>query len=86
MNRGMKIFLMVVVLSILSSFFVGLLNRGSTGIFGQEALGLLKIEGVIVDVDWYMEQVPDYPVEYPQRLLPLRFHLSPLQHLHYSDD
>ncbi|TNF49922.1 signal peptide peptidase SppA, partial [bacterium] len=57
MSRGLKVFFVIMGLSILSAFLIGLLNRSSPGVFGKEALGLLKIEGVIDDVEWYMEQV-----------------------------
>lgn len=72
MSRGMKIFLLIIVLSILSSFTLGLLNRGAAGIFGQEALGLLKVEGVIVDVDWYMEQVESLRIDKSVKAVVLR--------------
>jgi len=66
---------------------VGLLNRGSTGIFGQEALGLLKIEGVIVDVDWYMEQVESLRLDNSVRAVVLRINspggaVAPTQELY----
>ncbi len=87
MSRGMKVFAVVIGLSILSAFLMGLLSRSSSGIFGKEALGLLKIEGIIVDVDWYMEQVKSLRENQSVRAVVLRINspggaVAPTQELY----
>jgi len=87
MSRTMKIFGLIIGLSILSAFLMGLLNRGSSGIFADDTLGLLKVEGVIVDVDWYMEQVEILRLDSSVRAVVLRINspggaVAPTQELY----
>ncbi len=57
MSRGLKIVVLISIISVAVAFAFGLSNRGGKYLIPREALGLLRVEGAIVDVDWYMDQV-----------------------------
>ena len=42
------------------SFVLGIFHRDLPDVFAGNTLGLLRVEGVITDVDWYMEQVNSF--------------------------
>ncbi len=57
MNRAKKLFILVVISSLVLAFLAGVFKRFRPGVPGREALALLRIQGPILDVRWYIEEV-----------------------------
>ena len=57
MSRGAKIVIGISITAVVAAFVFGLITRMGPGTIGGDTLGLLRVDGVIRDVDWYMEQV-----------------------------
>lgn len=60
MSKGLKTIILVAALVIIMAFVVGIFHRDFPDAFAGDTLGLLRVEGVITDVDWYMEQVKSF--------------------------
>lgn len=60
MSKGTRALLIISGVIVLVAFIAGLANRLSPEIFTPDSIGLLRVEGVIMDVDWYMEQVQSF--------------------------
>ncbi|NOY85940.1 MAG: signal peptide peptidase SppA [Deltaproteobacteria bacterium] len=60
MSRGLKIIILVTIAVIVMAFVLGIFHRDLPDVFAGNTLGLLRVEGVITDVDWYMEQVNSF--------------------------
>ena len=56
MKRGHKIFLSIFVVTLAAAFMLGLADRFDADFLGGDTIGVLRIEGPIIDVTWYMEQ------------------------------
>ncbi|MFV2082716.1 MAG: signal peptide peptidase SppA [bacterium] len=57
MSKGTRIIVILSGIIILAAFTAGILSRIKPDLFTPESIGLLRVEGVIIDVDWYIEQV-----------------------------
>ncbi len=57
MSKGTRIIVIFSGFIILAAFTAGILSRIKPGLFTPDSIGLLRVEGVIIDVDWYIEQV-----------------------------
>jgi protease-4 len=57
MKRGHKIFLLVTLILIAAAFILGRMDRYGPDAFNGDNIALLRVEGPILDVDWYIEQV-----------------------------
>jgi len=60
MSKGTRIIIILSGLIILAAFATGMLSRIKPDLFTPESIGLLRVEGVIIDVDWYIEQVHSF--------------------------
>ena len=60
MSRGLKIIILVTIAVVVMAFVLGIFHRDLPDVFAGNTLGLLRVEGVITDVDWYMEQVNSF--------------------------
>ncbi len=60
MSRGTRVLVIVSGVIILAAFMAGIVNRINPELFTPDSIGLLRIEGVIVNVDWYMDQVQSF--------------------------
>lgn len=59
MKRGHKIFLVIALVLLLVVFLVGKAHKYGSDVFDGDTIALLRVEGAIIDVRWYMEQVRD---------------------------
>ena len=59
MKRGHKIFLVITLLLVAAAFFLGRSERYGSDMFDGDTIALLRVEGPIIDVRWYMDQVRD---------------------------
>lgn len=87
MSRGVKAIVFIAIVSVAVAFAVGLSGRGRLDLFPSEALGVLRIEGAILDVDWYMEQVEVLRSDHSVKAVVLRIDspggaIAPTQELH----
>ncbi len=57
MSKGTRIIVILSGFIILAAFAFGILSRIKPDYFAPKSIGLLRVEGVIIDVDWYIEQV-----------------------------
>lgn len=60
MSKGTRIIIILSGLIILAAFAIGMLSRIKPNLFTPDSIGLLRVEGVIIDVDWYIEQVHSF--------------------------
>jgi len=60
MRRGHKIFIIVSLLLVALAFVFGRTERYGPNGFGGDTIALLRIQGPIIDVQWYMDQVRDF--------------------------
>lgn len=60
MKRGHKIFIVITLMLLLVVFIVGKMDRYGSDMFNGETIALLRVEGAIIDVRWYMEQVRNF--------------------------
>jgi protease-4 len=65
MNNSFKVFLAVVGFVVVGALALGLITRFSGDILDEDTIAVLRIEGPIINVDWYMEQV-EYLRDSPQ--------------------
>ena len=59
MKRGHKIFIVMTLILLGAAFIIGRSDRFGAGGFNSDTIALLRVEGPIVDVRWYLEQVRD---------------------------
>ncbi len=59
MKRGHKIFIVVTLVLIAVAFYIGRVNRFGPDAFSGDTIALLRVEGPIIDVRWYLDQVKD---------------------------
>jgi protease-4 len=59
MKRGHKIFLVITLLLLGAAFLIGRSDRFGADRSGDDTIALLRIEGPIIDVRWYLDQVRD---------------------------
>ena len=59
MKRGHKIFIIITLILLAAAFIVGRTDRYGPDVFDGDTLALLRVEGPIIDVRWYMDQVRD---------------------------
>ncbi len=59
MKRGHKIFIIITLVLLTVAFIVGRTDRYGPSMFDGDTIALLRVEGPIIDVRWYMEQVHD---------------------------
>jgi protease-4 len=57
MTRGHKYFILIVVIAIVLAFAAGVARRLGGDEFGKSSIALLRVEGPIIDVTWYLEEV-----------------------------
>lgn len=57
MRRGQKILLAIFLVALVSAFIIGFSERYDGEVFDGATIALLRIEGPILDVRWYMDQV-----------------------------
>jgi len=63
MKRGHKIFITVTVLVLALAFVAGRAGMYGPDVFAGETIALLRVEGPIVDVRWYLDQVHDLEID-----------------------
>lgn len=59
MKRGHKIFLVITLILLGAAFFIGRSDRYGADRSGEDTIALLRVEGPIIDVRWYLDQVRD---------------------------
>jgi protease-4 len=59
MKRGHKIFIIITLVLLAMAFIVGRSDRYGPDVFDGDTIALLRVEGPIFDVQWYMDQVSD---------------------------
>jgi len=59
MKRGHKIFIIITLILLAAAFIVGRTGRYGPDVFDGDTVALLRVEGPIIDVRWYMDQVRD---------------------------
>ena len=59
MKRAHKIFIIITLVLLVVAFAVGRSDRYGPDIFDGDTIALLRVEGPIIDVRWYMDQVRD---------------------------
>ena len=59
MKRGHKIFIIITLLLLVGAFVIGRSDRYGSDMFDGDTIALLRVEGPIIDVRWYMDQVRD---------------------------
>jgi protease-4 len=59
MKRGHKIFIVAILLLLALAFAAGRAGMYGPDVFDGDTIALLRVEGPIVDVRWYLEQVHD---------------------------
>ncbi len=59
MKRGHKIFIIITLLLLAFAFIIGRTNRYGPDVFAGDTIALLRVEGPIIDVRWYLDQVRD---------------------------
>ena len=59
MKRGHKIFIVIILVLLAVAFFIGRVNRFGPDAFSGDTIALLRVEGPIIDVRWYLDQVRD---------------------------
>ena len=57
MKRGHKIFIAIALTLLLVVFILGKFDKYGSDMFNGQTIALLRVEGAIIDVRWYMEQV-----------------------------
>ena len=60
MKRGHKIFLAITLMLLAAAFFAGHAGRYGPDMFDGDTIALLRVEGPIIDVRWYLDQVRDF--------------------------
>ena len=63
MKRGHKIFIVITLILLGAAFFIGRSDKYGPGGFNGETIALLRVEGPIFDVRWYMDQVEDLRID-----------------------
>jgi protease-4 len=59
MKRGHKIFVIITLVVLVAAFAMGRTDRYGSDVFDGDTIALLRVEGPIIDVRWYMDQVSD---------------------------
>jgi protease-4 len=59
MKRGHKIFIIITLVLLAAAFIVGRTAKYGPDVFDGDTIALLRVEGPIIDVQWYMDQVRD---------------------------
>jgi protease-4 len=59
MKRGHRIFVVITLALLVVAFIVGRTDRYGPGVFDGDTIALLRVEGPIIDVRWYLDQVKD---------------------------
>ena len=57
MKRGHKIFIVITLVLLGAAFFMGRSDKFGPDRSDEDTIALLRIEGPIIDVRWYLEQV-----------------------------
>ena len=57
MKRGHKIFIVITLMLLLIVFIIGKVDKYGSDVFNGDTIALLRLEGAIIDVRWYMEQI-----------------------------
>lgn len=57
MKRGHKIFAVIALLLVAAAFIIGRTVRYKPDMFDGDTIALLRVEGAIIDVRWYLDQV-----------------------------
>jgi protease-4 len=72
MTRGHRYFVLILFVAIALAFALGVTKRFRGGGYGKETIALLRVEGPIVNVDWYLTQVEKFSREDNIRAVVLR--------------
>ena len=60
MKRGHKIFVTIILVILVAAFIAGRTGWYGPDVFDGSTIALLRVEGPINDVQWYMDQVGDF--------------------------